>query len=461
MRARLFCLAVCLAGLVSTLSCRTILTKPEESSTEGVGKPTHEGIPVSFRVDLPAQLGHELYRNLPFLAAASNPDGRFKNIRPLDLDITCESTSDAEHHCRLIYTGMEIKMKLADLLFRTMAGQVYVRRGCLTPNCVQPPVQIWWRTVKKTGAATPQEYDLEVCDIRGLEAGVSVQTPFAIGQELLNKVTYKPQILGFKASIAESSVEVVQTDENGQPLSSNGPPKKERVETYVAKALRAGFGPLAGGFPNKNCLLKNENEEEYFRSKKISEGFDLPVNKKILDEVPANFIRLIYDISKHIAKECSGNSMAISLRCQDIPGRPTCEIVYKGPQLRVPIPRYITGIVDAEVIFLRNCKNPGCRRQEQAKLTMTAYKANELETIEVCSVSGVELSNMKKFPLQARLLGAPDVKGMILRFRPGLYESGSNPTNPSISSPATLESFHVGVHKIGRYPTNNCHFVEN
>ena len=447
------------SGLLA-YSCRT--PKAEDtSSPEGVGLPTEEGIPITFVSDLPAQVGHEIFKNLGFLAAAGNPDGLYKNIRPIDIGITCEAVSQTENHCRMVYDGPEMRLKLADLLFRSMSGQVFVRRGCKGQGCEKPPLKMWWRTLAKSLPSGQRGYDFEVCDIRGLEAGVSVNTPFALGNQLLEKINFKPDIRGFKASIIETEVQVPTTDDQGRELTgSDGKPKLEKMMAFKPTGVQAGFGPL-GEFPNNNCLLKSNHEEAFFKNLKTpKDGKDLPLPADILEQVPGNFIRFGVDVIGHMAAESRGEALKINLRCQDTPNKPVCEIRYRGPQVTIPVPKYITGIFDGEVQVLRKCENPGCVQATEAIVRMSTYKTDQYETIEMCSTSGMELTTLKKLPHQSRIVGAPDIKGLILRIDPGTPPKESDEKDPRIASSATLKSTHVGFTGIGRYPTTRCLFVE-
>jgi hypothetical protein len=447
--------------LLVAVSCRTP-SGDTPSDVDGVGVPTEEGIPISFISNLPAQVGHELYQNLALLVASSNPDGLFKNIRPMDISIACEAASPGENHCRLIYDGPEIKLKLSDLLFRSMSGNAYVRRGCKGQGCEKPPMKMWWRTLAKTSPTGEQAYDFEVCDIRGLEAGVSVNTPFALGAEILDKINYKPDIKGFRATILEAKTLVPITDDQGRPIASaGGSAKLEESITYKALSLQAGFGPI-GPYPTANCLLKDDKEEAFFKKQKPSrDSKDVPLSPSQLANVPGNFVKFAYDITGHMTRESSGQAMTINMKCQDIPNKPVCEMRYKGPTVTIPIPKYITGIFDSEVQVLRKCENPGCKQKTEAVVTMTAYKTDQLETIEMCAVSGMEISTLKKLPYQERVLGAPDIKGMIMRIDPGSEDRPNDAKDPIPGSSATLKSLHLGLSGVGQYPTTRCLFVEN
>lgn len=172
-------------------------------------------------------------------------------------------------------------------------------------------------------------------------------------------------------------------------------------------------------------------------------------------------MKFAIDVTQHLALASCGQSMSISVKCQSLPNRPVCEIRYQGPQLTVPIPRYITGIFNAEMILLRRGKNPGSRRPQEAEMKITAYQEGPLETIEICSASGMEAQNLKKLPLQTRLMGAPDVKGLILRIDPRNSSLDGNPHDPRKVPSAVLKSFHVGFGIPGfggKFPTDRCNF---
>jgi hypothetical protein len=208
----------------------------------------------------------------------------------------------------------------------------------------------------------------------------------------------------------------------------------------------------------KRLFSKNINQP---KRKPAQEGKDLPLPSSQLDAVPGNFVKFAYDVSSHMARESRGESMKITMRCQDIPGKPVCEMRYKGPMVTIPVPKYITGIFDSEVQVLRKCQNPGCKQETESVVTMTTYKTDQLETIEMCSTTGMELSTLKKLPFQHRFAGAPDIKGMILRIDPGVPGQSGDKKGPIPGSTATLKSLHIGLSGIGKYPTTRCLFVEN
>lgn len=445
-----------LAGLIA-ISCRTPKSA-EASQVEGMGLPTEEGVPITFLSNLPAQVGHEVFQNLGRIMAAANPDGRYQNIKPMDVMITCERASPAENHCRMMYDGPEMKLTLAEMLFRSMSGNVYVRRGCKGQGCDKAPLKIWWRTVAKKLPSGENGIDFEVCDIRGLEAGVSVNTPFALGSALLDKINYKPDIKGFQASIVENITQVAGTDDPGR---RDGSPEREASVTFRALGLKAGLGPI-GAFPNANCLLKDDHEAAYFQKQKTPKKTqDLPLSNEVLSQIPTQYIQFAADVTEHMAQESAGQTLHLNLRCQDIPQKPVCEMRYRGPTLTIPIPRYITGVLDSEVQILRKCQNLGCKQQTESIIRMATYQTDDLETIEMCSTSGLEITTWKKMPSQSRIIGAPDIKGMIMRIAPGTVPPGRDPQDPRVQTLATLKSFHIGFAGLGAYPSTRCLFVED
>ena len=76
---------------------------------------------------------------------------------------------------------------------------------------------------------------------------------------------------------------------------------------------------------------------------------------------------------------------------------------------------------------------------------MTTYMKDGFEILEACSMKGTEMINYKKFPLQDRLVGVPDLTGMVL----GIDLSGSEPV---------LSKFRLGTAGFGNYPTARCSF---
>ena len=49
---------------------------------------------------------------------------------------------------------------------------------------------------------------------------------------------------------------------------------------------------------------------------------------------------------------------------------------------------------------------------------MTSYKNGPLKVVEVCELSGVEVGNLKTFPLQDKLFYLPDVTGLKIAVEP-------------------------------------------
>ena len=124
----------------------------------------------------------------------------------------------------------------------------------------------------------------------------------------------------------------------------------------------------------------------------------------------------------------------------------------RGPELTVPVPKYLTGAVDAAIKILRQCNNPGCRQVDEAVINLAAYPQGAEQVLEVCSMTGVELApSPRYFPGLGSALGMPDVPGIIMVIKPGSpAESPSEPTS------ATFSKVVFSVGGIGKYPTRDC-----
>ena len=239
-----------LRGAITMMTTAAIQCRHSTSATPtSIGMPTAEGLPLTFVSNLPAEMTAELYKNLPFIAAASNP--AVGQRRELPVRIQCEAFHQAENHCHMTYQGPEIRMQLAAFLFGTMSGNVTVSKGCPGPSCSSNQFSVWWRTVARQSNTGDRIYDFEVCDIRGLEASVgSISTdqngPFDYLGQVLSSVAYVPTINGLRVSVAEHEESVPAFNERGQPkLGSNGQPETTLIRNYRPIAAFAGIGPSA------------------------------------------------------------------------------------------------------------------------------------------------------------------------------------------------------------------------
>jgi hypothetical protein len=427
------------------------------SKAQGLGAPTAEGLPITFSSSLPAQMAAEAYRNLPFLVEASDPGGGPR--RALPVTIKCESHGPQENHCRLRYEGPEMKMHLGSFLFGTMAGHVVLSKGCSAANCSDGNFQMWWRTVARKNAEGQAVYDFEVCDIRGVEAKIGTKNlgewkaPFDYLGQMISSVGYLPEVHGFRVSVEEFEDSVPAYDDNGKPkLTTDGKQIFEPMRNYRPIAAFAGIGPL-GAFPNSNCQLRGEPTNPSFRDAGDMDGSEDNIRrlpKVMTQKIPAGQVKLIHDVLSNVANQSDGKTMVASVRCQKRSARNNCEINYRGPELNVPIPKYLTGAVDAQIVILRQCKNAGCLQREESVIKLASYPTGAMNVLEVCSMTGVELApDSKYFPGFGSHLGIPDVHGATMWMTPT-----SAPFEEATQS--ALTKVILGVGSIGRYPTADC-----
>jgi len=427
------------------------------STAQGLGMPTSEGLPITFSSTLPAQMAAEAYRNFPYLVAASDPSGGPQ--RTLPVSIKCENYSPGEQHCHLSYEGPEMKMALGSFLFGTMAGHVVLSKDCNDGSCGDNKFQMWWRTVARRGAEGQPVYDFEVCDIRGLEAKIGTKSagewkaPFDYLGQLISSVGYLPEVHGLRVSVEEFEDTVPAYNESGRPkLASDGKQIMEPMRNYRPIAAYAGIGPI-GAFPNSHCQLKGEQANARYRDTTemdASEGNIRRLPKAMAQKIPAGQVKLMHDVLSYVAKQSSSKPIAASIRCQNKAPRHHCQINYRGPELHMPIPKYLTGAVDAQIIVLRQCQNLGCQQKDESVIKLAAYPAGALHVLEVCSMTGVELApDPAYFPGFGRQLGIPDVHGASIWMTP-------TSTSTEEITASSLIKLLLGVGSIGKYPTPAC-----
>ena len=440
----------------AVIQCRH--SSPSSSTPTAIGMPTAEGLPLTFVSNLPAHMASELYKNLPFIAAASNP--AVGQRRDLPVRIQCEAFHQAENHCRMTYQGPEIRMQLAAFLFGTMSGNVTVSKGCQGPSCTSNQFSVWWRTVARQSNTGDRIYDFEVCDIRGLEASVASAStdhngPFDYLGQLLSSVAYVPSVNGLRVTVEEHEESVPAFDERGQPkLGSNGKPETTLIRQYRPIAAFAGIGPI-GGFPNSHCQLRGEGPDARFRDTTQMDRTAANINslpKQMAEKIPAGYIRLGHDVVSELVKQSEGKRLQVNLTCLNERAKSTCNMTYRGPELTLPIPSYITGAVDAQVKVLRDCQNFGCTTRDEAVLKMATYPQGKNQAIEVCSMTGVELApDPKYFPGYSQKLGIPDIHGMFVLVNPN-----GQPAEAGLPPKPLLSKAILGIGNIGIFPTNHC-----
>ncbi len=447
---------VCAGTIISaaTLQCRH---SNSPSSAQGLGTPTSEGLPITFSSALPAQMAAEAYRNLPLIVAASDPSGGPR--RTLPVTIQCESHGIGENHCLMRYDGPEVKMNLGSFLFGTMAGHVVLSKGCTIGNCGDKSFQMWWRSVSRKSNEGKAIYDFEVCDIRGLEAKIGTKStddwkaPFDYLGQLISSVGYLPEVHGLRVSVEEFEDQIPAYDDQGRPkLNSSGKQALEPMTNYKPIAAYAGIGPL-GAFPNSHCQLRGERADSRFRETTdmdASEGNIRNLPKSLTHRVPAGQVKMLHDVFSYLVNESSGKTIAASIQCQNQGSRSNCEIKYRGPELKIPIPKYLTGAVDAQLVILRQCRNVGCSQRDESTVKLSAFQSGGLNVLEVCSLTGVELApNPTYFPGFGTQLGIPDVHGA------GMWMTPTTTPSDEITESA-LTKVILGVGSIGKYPTSDC-----
>ena len=448
-----------LGGAIAMITAAVIQCRHSSSSTPtAIGTPTAEGLPITFVSNLPAEMTAELYKNLPFIAAASNP--AVGQRRDLPVRIQCEAFNRTENHCRMTYQGPEIRMQLAAFLFGTMSGNVTVSKGCQGTFCTSNPFSVWWRTKARQTNSGDRIYDFEVCDIRGLEASVdSITTdhtgPFDHLGQLLSSVAYVPTINGLRVSVAEHEESVPAFDERGLPkLDVNGKPETTLIRQYRPIAAFAGVGPI-GAFPNSRCQLRGEGPDARFRDTTQMDRTATNINslpKMAAEKIPVGYIRLSHDVVSELVKQSDGKRLQFNLTCLNQKPKSTCNITYRGPELTIPIPSYITGAVDAQVKILRECKNFGCKTRDEALIKLTAYPTGSNQALEVCSMTGVELApDPKYFPGVSQHMGIPDIHGILMLINPD-----GRPLETGLPPKPLLTKAILGIGNIGIFPTNHC-----
>jgi hypothetical protein len=439
-------------------SCRHPASSPDSDVKENntTGSLQEQGLPFSMTPDRPGSFAREIFHNLSQLAAASNPGGTIGEVRSLATRIRCEVAGEAERRCRLTYSGPELRLKVADLMFQTMAGHIQLRRGCVDPKlCSTPPVQMWWRSRMQRDGDGVALFDLEVCDVRGIEASADIGQRFALGASLMERFSFKPDIRGFKATLRETWSEVPATDSQGQiRLDSDGKPLKERTVDYQVVQAQGGLG-LLGPFPTPHCRLSDDPPPPPPPPAMTAKAGLLP--KELLAQAPSGFVKIAIDVTSYLGDKSGGHSLDITVRCQNYPEKPVCELKYRGPQVNIPIPRHVTGIFDGELQILRTCGNPGCKQLEEATVLLTAYRRAGLDHLEFCSLSGFELSTLEKLPLQPKLLGSPNLRGALLSLE---AKTGSTADDPRAFSPPAIKKFLIGLPGVGPFPTNRCYFLQ-
>lgn len=423
---------------------------------QGVGLPTPDGIPINFISQLPATVAHELFRNIELIAQASSPNGKFADMRELPITVKCGRFSGDETRCRLVYSGPEINLKLADFLFDTMAGNVVVAKGCKGPGCPNA-FKMWWRSTARYQHGKPV-FDFEVCQIKGLEAELGVNQRFSVLGTAIDRVVGIPQLKGLAVTVEEYKTSGPKFEPNGNiALDENGYPIDEEKIDYRVIDAQAGFAGI-GNFPRAGCNLPDDKSEDQIPSRSVFQPDSIikaPVT--MLESAPGRFVKLAVDINDYMGKTSGNNPMNISMLCQSIPGHPVCEIRYRGPQFSFPIPSYITGIFDGSVEFLRKCKNPGCKQYEEAKFKLGAYTKDGLEYLEICSMEGAELITKRRLPWQDRLTGMPDIKGMMLSIDPRAQSNERESFKEANAEPIMVD-FYMGIANVGPFPNSNCEF---
>ena len=413
------------------------------SALEGIQAPDAEGLGMTFVSALPAVVAHEAIQNLPLIAAVSNPDKTVAGIRELPVVIRCQSAGNQESRCELSYTGPEVKLNLTEFFFHTMAGTAFARRGCTQPGCVQEPLRIHWRSRSFATAEGKNRYEIDVCRIDGLEAGITLGGGFTFLTKRLNDLSYKPKINGFRATIEEMQAPGPLFDDYGFALlDSAGKQKVGPTTDYRIVEAYAGAGPV-GPFPTDDCLLSGGS----FATPAVVVGASSLAAGKLPDKAlataPGKLVKFLADVTDHLAAAAKGADMAISLRCRDTSPGPICAITYRGPEITIPLPSYITGVCSANVVVQRECRNLLCRRLDSAEVKLATFIRGGAELLEVCSMKGMELTSMKKLPWQDRILGAPDLAGAMVT----VDTSGGAPI---------LSKFRVGIGGFGDYPTSHC-----
>ena len=166
----------------------------------------------------------------------------------------------------------------------------------------------------------------------------------------------------------------------------------------------------------------------------------------VYEEISGDVAKYVHEITQHIAQDAGDERLSLSFRCENFPSQSNCTLGYVGPPVTIPLPSYITGIIDADIKLLRQCKNLGCRQEEELSIKLSVLEDDGRHIVNICDIRGMEASNMSKLPFQERLFGMPNIKGLSIAIAPDGRPDGG----PSI------DKFRLGIGPFGQYPTERC-----
>lgn len=435
---------VSFAGLTACDSRQLI---PEEISSQ---LPNEQGIALAFATTWVPNIVQAVTDNVGMLAEASEIAAR-GGQDDLGLSLECENIDEDETRCMMEFESSQLRLKAKDFLFGLVGGVAFLRRGCDSLPCEEPSTKIWWRTLKEKTSGGRDKFTLEVCNIEGVEVGLGFSGPLESIASTLGKFVKGVELKGLRIK-AESYLDVTaQYDAYGVPLrDENGNYIASYKTSYKTTSVHVGAAAI-GGFPNSNCNLENprilsERDVDDFKDEFSVEEWGGLIPKFTYAKISGDAVKFAADTTRYISNDAENELLDLSLFCKKFDSQESCKLDYQGPDLTVPIPKYITGILDAKVVVNRQCGNLGCKPADKAGARLAVYNDGPLKVLELCEINGIEASNLKSFPLQEKLFGLPDVRGLKIAIEP-LARADKGPL---------LDEFRIGISKFGEYPSDNC-----
>ncbi len=442
---RFFILLMFSLACISGCDSKSLI--PEEIKAQ---LPNESGIAVTFATTWVPNIVQAVTDNLGILVDASMLAQNYGS-EDIGLALECENFSSSETRCMMQIDSSQLRFKAKDFLFGLVGGAAFLRRGCDSLPCEQISPKIWWRTLRSENSRGAEEFTLEVCNIEGIEVGLGFSGPLDTIASAIGRFVKGVEIKGLRIK-AESQLDVVaQYDAYGTPLRDEyGYPVYKHTTSYKTKSVHVGAGPV-GGFPNSNCKLSNprflsERDEDDFKDSYSVEEQGGKIPSFTYAKISGDAVKFAVDSTRYISNDAENELLDLSLLCREFYKQDSCKISYSGPGLTIPIPKYITGILDAKMVVNRECSNPGCKESGSAGARLAVYEEGDRKVLELCEINGIEASNLQSFPLQERLFGMPDIKGLKIAIIPFAREDNG----------PLLDEFRLGISKFGRYPSDKC-----
>ena len=413
-------------------------------------KPNEEGIALAFATTWVPNIVQAITDNVGILVEASKVAER-SGQDDLGLALECENLGEDETRCMIELASSQLRVQAEDFMFGLVGGVAFLRRGCTSMPCEEPTTKIWWRTLKETTSDGRDAFTLEVCNIEGLEVGLGFSGPLKTIGSALGKFVKGLELKGMRIK-AESYRDVsIQYDAYGVPLrDQDGDYIASYKTAYKTTSVHVGAASI-GGFPNRNCNLENprimsERDEDEFKDDVNAEDQGGLIPEFTYDKISGEAVRFAVDTTRYISDDAESELLGLSLFCKSFDTQDSCRLAYNGPDLTIPIPQYITGVIDAKVVVNRQCGNLGCQAAERAVARLAIYNDGPLKVLELCEIKGIEASSLNTFPLQEKLFGMPDINGLKIAIAP----FGRDDKGP------LLDEFRLGISRFGDYPSGNC-----